>query len=253
MFLESFKGEEMRALVTGMHGMIAPKIKKYLEQKKVEVIAWDRLKHPIDNVKEVNKYLLEVGPDIIFHLAYGDVLWAEEMAKYCFLNNRKFIYISTVNVYGDTIGPLTKNSIVSPNNDYSNYKKLCEDSILRVNVNSYILRLGWQISEPSETHPNNMVSYILRQKNSDNELEANSNSYISASFNDDCAKKIVDISFNSRSGLYLINSNLNLNFYQMLNLIVKKYGLDVKIIESKGEEKNWIMLDEKGFIDWDLD
>jgi rhodanese-related sulfurtransferase len=134
-----------KILITGMHGMIAPRVASILNDKGFEVIAWNRDEVSIDDENAINQYINQVNPDIIYHLAYGPESWAKTMANTCFIRNIKFIYISTVNVYGDTKGPLTKTSIVAPNDEYSNYKYSCEKEILSVNSKPYILRLGWQI------------------------------------------------------------------------------------------------------------
>jgi dTDP-4-dehydrorhamnose reductase len=97
-----------------------------------------------------------------------------------------------------------------------------------------------------------MVSYILREKNTNDEIYANSNSFISASFNKDVSQKIVDISLKQDPDLYLLNSNLNLNFCELLKNVVKKYNLKVVVVESKEEEKNWIMIDPAGYIPWEF-
>ncbi|MDR2867517.1 MAG: sugar nucleotide-binding protein [Acholeplasmatales bacterium] len=240
------------ALITGMHGMIAPKVASNLERRGIRWVAWDRTDYPeVDDVGSL-EYLGRLKPDYIFHLAYGPIAWTKLLAKFAFEHNIVFAYISTMNVYGDTKGPLTKDSVLKPNDEYSKYKAACENSVNLVNKNAFILRLGWQIDEVDVTHPNNMVSYIESTKDKHHEIFGNCNSYISASFNADSSKKIVDIVCEKPSGLYLINSNLNLNFTQLLKAVIRKYQIKAKVIDAKGEEKNWLMEDPEGFIPWEF-
>jgi len=235
----------MIALITGTHGMIAPRVIEELRKQNIEIHKFNRNKIDINNDIAVINYLNLIKPDLIFHLAYGPKSWAANTASYCKENNKKFIYISTVNVYGDTFGPLYIDSKVLPNDEYSNYKYSCEQAILKANSKSYIIRLGWQYDSKNVKHPNNMASYIIRTQKELGIVEASTNSFISFSNNKKCSKAIVEIALNYVPDLYLINSNFHLNFYETLLHVSKRYKLNANIVPINGENKNWIMVDKR--------
>lgn len=63
-----------------------------------------------------------------------------------FINLKKFIYISTIDVYDEGVNFIREDSKVSPNNEYSKSKFECENLVTMAmqnrGINSQILRLG---------------------------------------------------------------------------------------------------------------
>lgn len=235
----------MKALITGYHGMIAPRIAKALKKKKFDVVIFNREEIDINNQEVVLNFLESVKPDYIFHLAYGDPNWSRTMALYCYNHDVKYVYISTVNVYGDLKGPFNINSIPLPNDDYGKYKYECEKVSKDVNPNLYIFRLGWQIASPKESHANNMVNFLLRNQDKDGYVNANANCYLSTSFVEDLGKEIVRVALTLKPDIYLFNSNHRLNVYELYTKVKRTYRLNVKIIKVYETDVNVMMKDER--------
>ena len=233
-------------VLTGTHGMVAPALIRILNTKEYNCVAWNRDDHDPSNSEEVLSVLNEIRPLAVFHLAYGPFSWSKDMALYCLQNDIKFVYISTVNVYGDRKGPHYVDSDIIPNDDYSRYKSESEKVVLETNPNSYIIRIGWQIGPLDEKHDNSMLQYILRNMKERGYVEADDTHLLSASFVEDCAESIVDIFQNLEPSLYLVNGNFDMSFYDVcvyLENLYPELGIVVKRVSNMN--KNEIMIDER--------
>jgi len=232
-----------RVILTGTHGMVAKPIIKLLEEKGYECIRWNRDEVSPEDSNAIISFIKKVNPIIIIHLAYGPISWSTTMAKYSEKHKIKFAYISTVNVYGDAIGPYTVDTKPIPNDDYSRYKFESEEAIRGVTSNAYIIRIGWQIGPLEETHPNNMLQYLIRTQKEFGEVKANKNHYLSTSLVGDCAFAIVDIVLKHKPNLYLYNTNSDLSFFDVASGLVLQYPkLGIKIIRENGMQRNEIMV-----------
>jgi dTDP-4-dehydrorhamnose reductase len=233
-------------LITGWHGMIAPRFKEVIEKHGYEVVVFDRSKVNIDSDIAVKRFLKAVNPDLIIHFAYGRIKWTTIMAKYAKAHQKKFVYVSTVNVYGDNkAGNLLVNSPCLPNDEYSRYKRAVEEAVLKTNNEVYIFRLGWQISPLLETHPNNMVSFMKREQNEHGFVLANQNSYLSVSLTKDLVEEMTRIIITMPPDIYLFNSNFSLNFYDLLVKLNDLYHLECVIKAEDGPSFNNLMFDDR--------
>ena len=71
----------MRAIITGMNGTLAPFVYEVLNNRKIDVVIWDRDKIDISNEESVYSFVRETKPDLFFHIATGPVSWVESIAK----------------------------------------------------------------------------------------------------------------------------------------------------------------------------
>ena len=139
-----------KTFVTGITGTVAPYLKTELDKNGYEV--YDKhFRIENDNVSDLENYLNEIKPDIIFHLALGPFSFIESLVSYCNNNDTDFVYVSTVSVFEDNGGgPYYPNTEVHVTNDYGKYKYDCEQLVSTLKPNSYIIRIGWQISDKGE-------------------------------------------------------------------------------------------------------
>ena len=61
----------MKAILTGANGAVGSILKKFFEDGKVEVVAWNRKIVPIEDRNAIEKFFKTIQPDILFHLAIG--------------------------------------------------------------------------------------------------------------------------------------------------------------------------------------
>ncbi len=207
----------MKTIFTGLGGTVAPVVADYFTAHKHTIKRYDRDVVGTEDYGRIKTFLETESPDMFLHFALGDAEWAEMLAQACKTMNIKFIYISTVSVYGDhQVGPFTPNVIPEPSSDYGKYKLECEVRVKKANPDTTIIRIGWQIG----TRPgsNNMIDYLDKQMKQYGVVKASTQFYPSASFLDVTAKAIYDIAGLSPD-LYHVNSNLDKSFYDIVNIL----------------------------------
>lgn len=235
-----------KAFVTGITGTVAPYVKEELERNQFTVFDRHFRINNEQDLIELKKYLDEIRPNYIFHLALGPYSYVETLAKYTKKNKIQFVYISTVSVFEDNHGgPYTKETKVLATNEYGKYKYECERIAIQKNPDSYICRIGWQISEKGDSETNNMFQFIKNNTNGNSEITVSSGFYPSTSFLNDTAKAIVDTVLNNEPDLYLINSNEDKSLYEIVNSLNKQFNLDIKVIEDTSFNRNDVMIDER--------
>jgi len=128
--------------------------------KKVETIPVN-----LDSDLNVKKFFSELGPSVVIHCAaITDVEFcqshqaeaynvntklAERMAKVCYANNHKFVYISSDHLFQGNRSFETEESIIDPLNIYGASKAKGEELVQRNNPESLIIRtnfFGWGTS-----------------------------------------------------------------------------------------------------------
>jgi len=149
----------MKALVTGANGTVGKALAAYLEKQKITVIPWDRTKYPVNNFQKMVDLLINVSPDVLFHLAIAskntglrdeerlvNKVWPKRLAKYTLGLGIKFVFTSSVMVFSDKAkGPFTINSSPNETDGYGKYKRDMEELLPLLNSNTIVVRLGWQI------------------------------------------------------------------------------------------------------------
>jgi len=234
----------MRAIVTGINGTVAPVLAKSLRNAGHIVIPWNRNDVPTDNPSAVNDFISSEKPDWFFHLATGSPLWAELIARNCALNKVKILFTSSVSVFSGTQkGPFTIESIPQPVQEYGRYKLECEKRISENNSEALIVRLGWQIGEvPGGNH---LLDYLENTFKTEGKIEASINWYQSCSFIDDTAESLIKLMEMETAGLYHLDGNQGINFYEIaisLNRLVNNRWL---VIQGEIPDQNNLLIDER--------
>jgi len=233
----------MKAIFTGLNGTVAPYVKQYFEAHGYEVIPYDRNKVPIDDDLKIRVFFNEVNPDLVIHFAMGAVSWTAVLARLSYEKNIKFVYISTVSVFSnDNFGPHDILAIPDATDDYGQYKRNSEEVVKKVNPLAYIIRLGWQIGY--EKGSNNMIDFLYKRMEQDGIIRASDQWFPSTSFIKDTAKAIFQIVTNLNYGLYHVNSNDHLTFYEIVKNLSNIYP-DFKVEKSNDFKADHRMVDER--------
>ncbi len=235
-----------KAYVTGITGTVAPYVKEELLNNGYQVFDKHIRVNEVSDISKSIDYIKEINPDIILHLALGTPEWAEELAKYCFNKDITFVYISTVSVFDENGGgPYTKNTPVLVENDYGKYKYNCEKLVKAVNPNTYIIRIGWQISDKGDVNSNNMFNFIKKHLDHYGFINVSDCHLPSVSFLDDTAKGIRYVIENKTPDLYLLNSNDGLSLYDIICGLKAHFKTDWKIESNSDFCRNDIMIDDR--------
>lgn len=237
-----------KVYLTGITGTVAPYIKKTLVSNHFQV--YDRhikINHDVD-ILVLNNLIQNIKPDIIIHAALGLIEVTEMFASYANIQNIPFVYISTVSVFEDNGGgPYDKKDQVDVCNPYGLYKYNSEQKAIKINPNTYIIRLGWQISPIGDSKSNNMFKFIKDNTNDEGMITVSDQFYPSASFLDDTAEAIVNI-LKNKPGLYLVNSNPGYSLYEILHQLKEKFKLHIKINKDNTFKRNDLMIDQEVII-----
>lgn len=205
-----------------MNGTVAPVVANYFKANGYEVVAYDRYVVPVDDEEAIKAFIKEERPTVLLHLALGPQSWSKMLAAITKSLDIKFVYISTVSVFGNKqMGPFVITDVPKPSDEYGRYKKASEDDVLDANPNSYIIRIGWQIGEAAGS--NNMIDFFQKQMDESNIIKASSNFYPSCSFIPDTAVAIYDIITKLSSGLYLVNANHTYSLFEIATFLIKRH------------------------------
>lgn len=141
-----------KVLLLGGRGLVGRHIHKILKEDYEVVITSG--KHKVDNgytldvsdLDLLNKILEEENPDIVISSLGGDfktqLVFHEKLANWIKENKRKFIYISTANVFdNDKTSPWTETKEPDPESEYGIFKRDCERLVQRIVPEVVIFRL----------------------------------------------------------------------------------------------------------------
>lgn len=205
----------MKALITGMNGTVAPALAQALSNADHLVVPWDRSVVPIDDPQTVREFIRSEQPDWFFHIATGSADWAELASQVCAKQGIKFLFTSSVSVFSSSQrGPFTVDDLPKPDDDYGRYKLECEQRVRAAHSESLIVRLGWQIGTvPGANH---MVDYLDRSFRTQGYIDASIHWYQACSFLSDTSLSLTQIMQTLSAGLYHLDGNPGLNFYQIV-------------------------------------
>lgn len=226
-----------------MNGAVAPQVANHFMNQGVDVVPFDRSKVDISSEAAIAKFIESEKPNFFLHLATGPAEWAEVNAKLSHELGIKFLFTSTVSVFSETgSGPYTVDSNPDAEDDYGKYKRDCEQRIKKVNPDALIARLGWQIGHA--TGSNNMFDFLERTMAEKGFIEASESWYPSCSFLEDTAETLFDLTTKFSADTYLLNSNLNINFYEIVCAINKKAN-NWKVVSTNNLVRDDRMFDER--------
>ncbi len=225
----------MKAIITGANGTLGKGLRQYLEARDDVVIPWDRSRVPIDDYAQMEDFVRQTTPDVIFHLAIPSQLtgkdnenwlvnyhWTSELAWISRQQKIKFVYSSTVMVYtNDAVGPFTPESTPDAKAGYGYDKLQAEERTFSQNPDAVVARLGWQIGEKAGS--NNMIDFFEKQMLEHGEVRASRRWLPACSFIPDTASALASLVDKSPT-VYLVNSNTRWTFYDIAVALNEKHG-----------------------------
>lgn len=224
----------MKIIVTGTGGSVGPHVVNKFSKEGWTVYPWDRNAVNPESPKAVEEFVTGIQPDAVIHLATGSHNWTEQLAALSWQHKIKFLYTSSVSVWSDFApAPLTVDSAVDGDSDYAKYKYEGEQRSLKVNPDTYIVRLGWQISRDKTV--NSMTRYLNELMEKDGIIHCSRHWFPSCSFVEDTADALYDILKSHKPGLYLVNSNESMSFFDIVKMILAEYPDSVPDGKCDGE------------------
>jgi dTDP-4-dehydrorhamnose reductase len=231
----------MKALITGMNGTVAPVLARRLESAGHSIVAWDRAAVSPEDPKACCDFVAKTGPDWVFHLAMGGPDWAESIARACAEREIRFLFTSTVSVYANTQrGPFPTSAKPEPNDDYGRYKMDCERRIAAANPNAQVARLGWQIG--TKPGSNNMVDYLDKTNRERGRIEASAKWFPSCAFLEDTADALAELMESHPAGLYHLEGNPGLNFFEIATNVNRLQGNPWKVEPTGSHDQHNLMV-----------
>lgn len=234
----------MKAIVTGMNGTVAPVLARALAEAGHVVVPWNRGQVPIDNGQAIRDFIHNTHPDWFFHIATGSPDWAEAVAQACAQQGVKFLFTSSVSVFASAQrGPFSVAVVPQPADNYGRYKLECEQRVRAACPEARVARLGWQIGLASGG--NQMVDYLYRTFRTEGVLTASTQWYQACSFLEDTAASLKHIMETLPAGLYHVDGNPGLNFYEVVTGLNRMLGEPWKVTPSETPALNNRLLDEQ--------
>ncbi len=212
----------MNIIITGVCGTVAPHFINHYQKLGHNVMNWDLQGLRVNDESKIKRFITDCEADLILHLSLAPTEISELLAKISFENNIKFLYTSSVSVWSDFVKyPVTIGTPVCGTSEYARYKYESEQRILSANKNSYVARIGWQIGYG--TGSTDMVNYLCKEMQEKGVIKASHTWFPACSFMRDTASAICEILENQPSGLYLVDSNNGLSFYDIATELSRIY------------------------------
>ncbi|RKF13757.1 NAD-dependent epimerase/dehydratase family protein [Alginatibacterium sediminis] len=233
-----------KVLITGGNGTIAPYLTKVLQGLGYAPVYLDRNQIDVDKTEQIRDLLQSRNISTIYHLATGPVQWQLDLAQLAFECNCSFIFTSTESVFSDhSNGPYTLEHEANAYSEYGRYKIELEQGISARHPKAYILRLGWQLGENFDG--NNILSFLERTQLEQGKIEASSQWILATSFIGDTAQYIYQIPQQHEPGIYHLNGNPGISFYELVCLIRDKYQKNWQVIETDSPIRDGRILDSR--------
>ncbi len=251
--------DRQKAIVTGASGAVGTALVSFLRERGWEVVAWDRTAVSLTDRPDMESYLEYEFPHVLFHLATAvedtgleneswqvNVEWPETLARLCRQIGIRFVFTSSVMVFSDSApGPFTPESPPDAAEGYGYEKRMAEQRVQKVNPQSVVARLGWQIGDAPGS--NNMIDFLARQMREQGEIRASRRWLPATSFLADTAVALARLAENGR-GLYLLDSNEKWNFYDIVTALNERHGRSWHITPTDDFVFDQRMIDRRSYM-----
>ncbi|MEO6189430.1 MAG: dTDP-4-dehydrorhamnose reductase [Saprospiraceae bacterium] len=241
----------IRILVNGSEGQIAQELlelSKTIYNPHLDFIFLNKINWDITDMAVSEKIVQAHKPQYIINTAaYTKVDLAESNVEFCYKinatapsnlaqlckeNDIKLIHFSSDYIFDDNILqiPIVENHPKSPRGVYAKSKSLAEDSILKINSNSLIIRSSWIYS----SYGHNFVKTMLRLGLEKKDLNIVNDQIGSPTYAANIAELVLDILLNA----VIRNENLSGIFHYANSGSCTWYEFALKIFEFKGINVN---------------
>jgi dTDP-4-dehydrorhamnose reductase len=243
----------MHVLITGASGTVGRALVARLAASGVRVTGWNRSEIPIDRYAPMERYVREISPDAIFHLAIAshptgrdhegwlvNYEWASELAWIARVIGVPFVFTSSVLVFSDQAqGPFTLQSVPDAQHGYGYEKRRAEARVLYQCADARVVRLGWQIAW--ELGSNNMWSQLVEQARR-GPISASERWWPACSFVDDTADALVQ-SLQQPPGLYQLDQNPGWTFYELVCALARRAEPAWEVVATRHPSQDQRMID----------
>jgi dTDP-4-dehydrorhamnose reductase len=231
----------MNLLLTGLTGTLGPIVSTAATRRGWQVTGWDRHRVPPAIPDACRKYLDDVSPDAIVHLAMGEESWAGFLAEYANAVEVPFVFTSTAMVFDhEPDGPHAPGDARTAKDEYGRYKMRCEDAVLAANPAAMVVRIGWQIHADAHGHArgNNMLAHLDAQQRNDGRIVASTRWRPACSFMEDTAEVLWGLLERPVSGVVHVDSNAieGQSFDRIVGALKRTFG--------RGD---WVIVAEEGY------
>lgn len=234
----------MKAIITGMNGTVAPVVGQRLAREGHTVVTWDRSVTPTDDPGAIRRFIDEAQPDWFLHIATGSADWTEAVARICAGAGIRFLFTGSVSVFADSqAGPFGVDATPGATDDYGRYKIECERRIWAANPDALVARLGWQIGTAPGS--NNMVDYLYRTAQAQGRIEASGRWLTACAFLEDTADGLYRLLTGYPAGLYHLEGNPGLSFYEIAVGLRRLHGADWTVVRSEAPVWDNRLLEER--------
>lgn len=254
-----------RALVTGARGTVGAALVRALERAGAHVTCWDRQAVGLDDYAQMEAFVAQVKPEVIFHLAIAstptgrpgeswhvNVHWTHELAWIARQHHARFIFASTAMVFTDELpGPYTPQTTPNATQGYGYEKLMAEQVCLKQHPSPIIARLGWQISSlHAPTLGNTMFAHLKAryEQSPDGRIQASASWLPACSFLEDTVDALIRLAdpLVAPSGIYLIDSNKRgVTFAALAEALAARFEQPWRIEPTEDYIHDQRMLDER--------
>jgi dTDP-4-dehydrorhamnose reductase len=233
-----------RILLTGVRGTVAPALALELQARGFETLAWDRALAPPEDAAAAMRTIAGSGAMAVVHCAMGDPAWAERMAACCAAREIRFLYTSSVSVFGaQQRGPFEVDAVPEPSDDYGRYKLECERRVLAAFPGAQVVRLGWQMS--LQPGGNQMAEHLARQQSERGHVAASTGWFQACSFLEDTARVLAEALGRFPPGLYQLDGNPGWDFHRVASALNRAAGAGWTVRPADAPRLNNLMRDRR--------
>jgi len=227
-----------------MSGTVAPRFAERAAMAGHDITAWRRDLVSPDDPQACDRFLVDMRPDAIVHMAFGAEAWAGHLAGDARHRGIPFVFTSTTMVFAARPdGPYTIASPRTATDEYGAYKIRCEDAIWAANADAMVARLGYQIDP--DGRGNNLVAHTDTQQARDGSVRGSLRWLPACAFLDDTAAALLSLVTDPEPGLHHLDSNARTawSHADILTKLAAALGRTWDIVETDDPEHDQRLLD----------
>lgn len=224
----------MKLLLSGMNGTVAPRLAAHARRAGHEVVAWNRDEVSPDDPEACLRYLDQVRPDGIAHLAFGAEAWAALLARAAAERAIPMLYTSTSMVFAQRPdGPYDVASPRTGDSEYGRYKIRCEDAVREADPRSMIARLGYQIDPSGEG--NTMVAHLDSAARRGEAVAASTRWIPACAFLADTADALLGLLLEPEPGIHHLDGNAvpGWTYHRIVTRLAAALGREWRIVATE--------------------
>lgn len=251
----------MKIIITGGTGQLGTELVRQIRggqsalgtvpeaYKGAEVLCPGRDVLDIANGQAAEKYIRDIGPDIVFHCAamtnvdgcedvpeqaeYVNGKTVGHIARACEAVGAKLVFISTDYVFdGEKRAPYRENDPCSPQTAYGRGKLLGERNALECCSRTFVVRTSWLYGQRGK----NFVKTILRKAREGGPLRVVDDQFGNPTNAEDLAFHLLKLAATDKYGVFHCTGKGICNWYEFANEIVRAAGINCPVLPCSSAE-----------------